>query len=153
MKRKTIVLLIVLFIGGLYFLPAQEESESYYYESIANPNKTLNFVFGFYAEKFAWFESKSSSYTSIPGAVINQPGAQPLVWKDFKVFIMLKDGTLFNSYTTVAETGKFACQYTVQPEEKHYQTFNFHNKFKPQQILHVWLKLTDGNFIKLLFNI
>ena len=59
-------------------------------------------VFGFYTEKFSWHESKDSKYTSIPGAIINQKDAKPLKWMDYKVYIMLKDGTLFNSYTKIS---------------------------------------------------
>jgi hypothetical protein len=153
LKKNAIIIFLFASTLCIGFITGQENEESYYYERIANPDETLNFVFGFYPEKFSWHESKDSKYTSIPAAVINQPKAKPLAWRDYKVYIMLKDGTLFNSYTTVAKTGKFACQYTVQPGDKHYQHFNFSKKFKPQQILHIWLKLTDGNFIKLLYKI
>ena len=144
---------MIFVIGGLCVLSGQGSEDSYYYEKIATPNNAINFTFGFYAEKYSWHESSESKYTSIPAVIINEPNAKQLDWKDYKVFIMLKDGTLFNSYKTVAKTGNYACHYTVKPGEKHYQHFTFSAKFKPQQILHVWLKLTDGNFIKLLFKI
>lgn len=148
MTRKIVGLFMLFCLVAVCLLRAKT-TETYFYEKIANPSGKVNFVFGFYPEKYTWKESQSSSYTTIPAAVVNDKSADSLQWNDYKVFIMLRDGTLFRNYTTTAKSGRYLCKYPVNPGETHYQDFAFAKKFKPAQILHVWLELKHNNFIKL----
>ncbi len=146
MKKKVLLLILLVVIVSFGF-----GVDSYYYSTISTPNKAINFTIGIYHTNFVWNETAKSGYTVIPSAIINNKNAQPLKWNDYKIYIMLKDGTLFHSYTTVAKTGKFACNYVVKPGETHYQHFTFSKKFRAEDIANVWLKLTDSNFIKLIY--
>ncbi len=148
MKKR--LALIVFFLITLTFLAMA--TPPFYYSGIETPDKTISFTIGFYPDKYSWHETPSAGkYSVIIGAIINSKNAQQIVWKDYKIYIMLKDGTLFNNYTTVAKDGPFACNYTVNPGETHYQNFTFKKKFNPKDIAAVWLKLSDSNFIKLLY--
>lgn len=142
-----------MLIWGTALINPAQKPQAYFYERIATPNEQVNFVFGFYHDKYTWKESQNNSYTSIPGAVINNKQALAVNWKDYKVFIMLRDGTLFRNYTTTAKSGRYLCKYLVQPGETHYQDFAFDKKFKPGEILYVWLELKHSNFVKLLLKI
>ncbi len=149
MKKRVIILMIL--VGIVSFGLLYSAVDSYFYSVISTPNKAINFTIGVYHTNFVWNETAKSGYTVIPGVIINDKTAKPLQWNDYKIFIMLKDGTLFNSYLTVAKTGRYACNYTVNPGEKHYQDFTFSKKFKARDIAAMWLKLTDGNFIRLIY--
>ncbi len=147
--KKFFSLFLILFFALTIFSVA---SPPFYYSKIETPDKTVSFVIGFYPSKYSWHETpEAGKFSTILGAIINGKNARELIWDDYKIYIMLKDGTLFNSYTTVAKSGPYACKYKVAPGETHYQTFTFKKKFNINNIAAVWLKLTDSNYIKLLY--
>ena len=147
--KKFIGMFLILFFFLISFSIA---SPPFYYSKIETPDKSVSFVIGFYPSKYSWHETASAGkYSVVLGAIINDKNATELVWDDYKIVVMLKDGTLFNSYTTVAKSGLYACKYKVAPGETHYQNFTFKKKFNPNNIAAVWLKLTHSNYIKLLY--
>jgi hypothetical protein len=124
----------------------------FFYELIANDSKTTNFVFGFYPSSYTYEETKDvDGFTSIKAAVINNAKGS-LPWSDYKINILLKDGKLLRSYSTVAKDGQYACNYTVTGGDTHYQYFCFHNKFTSDDIDKVWLVLGDDQIFSLLYD-
>ena len=78
----------------------------------------------------------------------NDKGAQLLNWKDYKIYLLMKDGvTMIQNYTTVAKTGNYTCTYTVEPGKSHVQLLCFGKKFNSDDVGKVWIRMTDSNFI------
>ncbi|HTH29731.1 MAG TPA: hypothetical protein VL946_00220, partial [Lacibacter sp.] len=80
MKQK--LLFLSLICGALLTLaPATSKAQSsdyYYYESISNPSKTINFLIGVYVTKNEFItRDDGTGYTKMRMAVINQEGAEP----------------------------------------------------------------------------
>lgn len=149
MKIRLVILLLVLAVtSGLF---AQETKEPYFSQIVATPDKTsLNFNIFVFHHKYRWVESKTEGKYSVVSIVVqNDKNAKPLEWVDYKIYFLLKDGTLFHNYTTVAKTGNYACKYTVEPGKQHVQLICFGKKFEPEDVDRVWLKMTHTNFIRL----
>ncbi|UCH92987.1 MAG: hypothetical protein JSV88_22220 [Candidatus Aminicenantes bacterium] len=151
MKTKIIlVILLFAFVSG----PAAETKEPYFSQVIATPDKTsLNFNIFVFHHKYRWVESKTEgNYSTVSMVIQNQKNAKPFKWEDYKVHLLLKDGTLFHNYTTKAASGNYACKYTVEPAQQHVQLICFGKKFSPEDVERAWLKMTHTNFIRLLYN-
>jgi len=144
-----------LLLAGLMFISLVSNAQAknpFFYELIANDSKTTNFVFGFYPSSYTFEETKDvEGFTSIKSAVINNAKGS-LSWSDYKINILLKSGKLLRSYSTVAKDGQYACNYTVQGSDTHYQYFCFHNKFTADDIDKVWLVLGDDQIFSLLYD-
>ena len=147
--QKRILLIALLLIS--VFANAQTKNP-FYYELISNDTKTTNFVFGFYPSSFSFQESKEvTGFTSIKGAVINNATGS-LKWNDYKICILLKNGKLIRSYTTVAKEGDYVCDYTVAGSTTHYQYFCFHTKFTNEDIDKVFLVMGDDQIFGLIYD-
>lgn len=148
--RLMILLLVFAATAGLF---AQETKEPYFTQVVATPDKTsLNFNIFVFHHKYRWVESKTEGNYSVVSIVVqNDKNAKPLKWVNYKIYFLLKDGTLFHNYTTVAKTGNYACEYTVEPGQQHVQLICFGKKFDPENVDRVWIKMTHTNFIRLLF--
>jgi hypothetical protein len=134
-------------------LASKAQSDPFYYESISNPSKTINFLIGVYYTKNEFItRDDGTGYTKIRMAVINKEGANPLSWTDYKVYIMLKNGDLFYNYTTKAQDGDLACTWTVQPGTNHVQYLCFDKAFDVNQIEKVWLGMADNKFFDLVLS-
>jgi hypothetical protein len=146
MKIRFMILLLVLAVTS--GLVAQED---YFSQVVATPDKTsLNFTFFVFHHKYRWVESKTEGKYSVVSIVVqNHKDAKPLKWVDYKIYFLLKDGTLFHNYTTAAKSGNYACQYTVEPGKQHVQLICFGKKFDPGNVERIWIKMTHTNFIRL----
>ncbi|MCP4156460.1 MAG: hypothetical protein GY757_52590 [bacterium] len=148
-KITVFLVLVICFTLGL----AGATGKPHFYESISNPDKTLDFNIYVFHHKYQWIESNEGNYSTISMVLKNEKDAQPLEWKNYKVYLLLKDGTsLFHNYDTVAKTGNYACTYTVTPDAHHVQLLCFQKKFSSAQIDKIWVKMTASNFIKLAYN-
>ncbi len=101
MKTKlTIVILVFIVVSGLC---AQKKTEPYFYQVVTTPDKTsLNFNLFVFHHKYRWVESTTEGNYSVVSIVTqNHKNAKPLDWKDYKIYFLLKDGTLFHNYTRV----------------------------------------------------
>ena len=124
----------------------------FFYEEISNDSKSTNFVFGFYPSSYQYIEDpKVQAYATIKSAVINN-SADSLKWNNYKLLILLKSGKLIRSYTTVAESGDYACNYTVTGSTTHYQYYCFHSKFIKEDIDKVWLVMGDDQIFPLIYD-
>jgi hypothetical protein len=149
--RLMILLLVFAATAGLF---AQETNEPYFSQVVATPDKTsLNFTIFIFHHKHRWVESETEGNYSVVSMVVqNDKNAKPLQWEDYKIYFLLKDGTLFHNYTTVAKTGNYACQYTVETGQQHVQLICFGKRFDPKDVERVWIKMTHTNFIRMLYN-
>ncbi|MFN4285078.1 MAG: hypothetical protein ACK4E8_03850 [Lacibacter sp.] len=151
MKTKLFTVAILL-VAAAVFTPgaARAQSDPFWYESISNPSKTINFLIGFYHTKNEYItRDDGTGYTKVRMAVINKEGADPFYWDDYKIYIMLKNGDLFYNYTTKATDGELACKWTVQPGQNHIQYLCFDKAFDVNQIERVWLGMSDNKFFDL----
>lgn len=152
MKKKLLFLALIC-VGFLMAVPATsnaQKSDPFYYESISNPSKTINFLIGVYHTKNEFItRDDGTGYTKMRMAVINKEGADPFKWNDYKIYIMLKNGELFHSYTTKAQDGELACTWTVQPGSNHIQYLCFDKAFDINQIDRIWLGMSDNKFFDL----
>lgn len=129
-----------------------QEKVPFFYESISNPEKTIDYAFGVYPTRSEYIRnSNGGGYTKMRVAVINY-SKQDLKWNDYKVYILLKNGDLFYNYTTAAKEGELACNYVVKPNETHIQYVCFEKDFDINQIDRVYLSLLDNKFFPLIYN-
>jgi hypothetical protein len=151
MKKKLLFVALVV-AAFLVAAPAETKAQSdpFWYESISNPSKTINFLIGFYHTKNEYItRDDGTGYTKVRMAVINKEGANAFEWDDYKIYVMLKNGDLFYNYTTKATDGDLACRWTVQPGTNHIQYVCFDKAFDVNQIEKVWLGMSDNKFFDL----
>ena len=143
-------------LAGFLLLSVLSKAQSgkpFYYESISNDSKSIDFVFGFYPSTYSYNETKDvDGFTSIKTAVINNAKRNDLKWNDYKIMILLRTGKMLRSYSTVAKDGDYACNYTVDGGTTHYQYFCFHNKFTNEDIDKVWLIMGDDQIFNLVYD-
>lgn len=151
--KKLIFLYVLCLVTFTFFLPKQcqaQKSDVYYYEKISNSNKTINFLIGVYVTKNEYIStSDDEGYTKIRMAIINDKNADRFKWNDYKIYIQLKNGDMFYSYTTKATEGETNCTYTVSPDETHIQYVCFDKKFDVKDISKMWLSMADNKFFEL----
>ncbi len=149
MKKTIWILCIAFMISGLY---ADKSNNQYYWETIATPNKALNFTLILFHQKYKWTESKSEgNYSTLPLYIKNKNTTRQLKWHNYEIYLQFKNDSLVHNYKTVAKTGRFANNYTVEPGKGRYQTLCFAKRFNPDNIKHIFIKMTHANFIKLSF--
>ena len=120
-----------------------------YIETISNPNKTINMILGFYPKTYQWSESLEASKITL--RILNQ-ASEKYEWNDYKVYILLKDNSLFYNYTTKAEEGDYNCKYTINGDGGyHDQVVCFSKKFDISDIKTVWISFGSGLFFELLY--
>lgn len=145
---KTI-LTTILFAAFTLF--AAHGQTKYFYTTVASPDKSINYLFGFYPSTASYTESASvKPYTAIKAVVINQKGAKDFDSNDDKVMILLKSGKLIRNYTTSAKEGDYAVKYTTKPEETHVQYYCFSGKVDVNDIDRAWYILSDNQIFELL---
>jgi hypothetical protein len=149
---KKAITSFVLFFGLLttITLSAQTTKEDpVYLETISNSSKSINFIAGVYPKTLVYSEANEN--TKLTLRVLNN-ATDSYKWKDYKVYILLKDNTLFYNYTTKAESGDFACNYTIDGNKGyHDQTVCFSKKFGSDDIKQMWLSFGDDTFISLIY--
>ena len=149
--KKTMTTFVFLFcLLTSATLSAQTTKEDpVYLETISNSSKSINFIAGVYPKTLVY--SAASENTKLTLRVLNN-ATDSYKWKDYKVYIMLKDNTLFYNYTTKAETGEFACTYSVEGAKGfHDQTVCFSKKFEVDDIKQMWISFADDTFIALIY--
>jgi len=148
MKLNFIFFICCLFIvSGLF---SGNKDESYYWESISTPSKSLNFTIILFTQKYKWTESKSEgNYSTLPLGIKNKNTDRELKWDDLKIYIQFKDNSLIHNYKTVAKSGIFSNVFTIEPDKNKYQMLCFGKKFDPKNIKRVYIKIIPSNFIQL----
>ncbi len=149
MKHLLLVCLLLVSV----FAKAEDKKVPFFYNEIANQEKSINFIFGFYPTTCSFTEGKEGpSYTSVKSAIINN-AKQYLPWSDYKVLVLLTSGQLVRSYSTnAAADSNYMVNYLVTPGATRYQYFCFHAKFTTADIDKVWLVLGDELIYGLVLN-
>lgn len=150
MKIKYMILVLALIVLSAAVF-AQKNPEPYFSQVVTTPDKTsLNFNVFVFHHKYRWIESKTEGKYSVVSLVIQNDGnAKALNWRDYKIYLLLKNGRLFHNYTTTAKSGNYNCRYTVEPGAQHVQLICFSRKFEPEDVERAWIKMTHANFISL----
>lgn len=151
MKRALLTLVAVLYIGIFSHVNAQSGSgDPVYIEVISNNSKSINFILGVYPKTYSWSEALQASQLTM--RILNN-ASDDYFWNDYKVYILLKDNTLFYNYKTKAETGEYACTYTIKGNGGfNDQTMSFDKKFDIKDIKSMWVSFSDNTFIELLYS-
>ena len=144
----------LIFIFLLYIsdnLVAQiKKNDPVYVQTISNESKTIDFVIGLYPNTFHW--NKKLNATTMTLRILNR-GNQDYEWKDFKIFLFLRDKTILYNYTHEDKSGEYSCFYSVSKEGGiNDQTLIFRKKFRLSYIKSVWVSFADNNFIELLYS-
>jgi hypothetical protein len=146
---KTIgVLFLTCFIlfTGVQQACAQQTNE-YYLGVFSNSTSTIKFTMGAYPHSINHSKkSDGAVFTVMSVALVNNEKADPIEWNDFKIYILLKDGTLIYNFLTTATTGEYACKYQVAPGTTHMQYYCFDKIFSAADIDKVWLHFGDSVF-------
>lgn len=111
MQIKTF--LVVLF--SLFFNVVC--GQAFYYESISTPDKSIDFLFGFYVHNLEIEERKDGSMYTIAQIGLINKSQKSFDWNDYKVYVLLKNGDLFYNYKTEAKSGDYTCVFTLQGGE------------------------------------
>jgi hypothetical protein len=148
----VMVTLLFISVGNVLVYP-QKSKEPYFSQVVTTPDKTLNFNIFVFHHKYRWVESSTEgNYSTVSMVIQNKNQTKTLKWEDYKIYLLLKDGTLFHNYTTVAKSGNYDCRYSVEPGQSHVQLLCFGKKFKSNQVERIWIKMTHFNFIRMLYN-
>lgn len=144
MKKLMLILTFCIVAISTY---AQDKKEPFYYESISNPSKTINFVIGFYPSLYSYDAALNNNEgaSTVKMAIINN-STEDYVWKNYRIIVQLSTGETFTNYTTSTTEGQYSCKYIVAGSETHYQYLCFHKQFDPKKITKVFLMIDDAIF-------
>lgn len=146
---KHLVMVLIAFAFSTSCITAQ--INEYYLGVFSNEGNTIKFTIGAYPNSISQSKRTDGTfYTAMKVAVINNEKAEPIVWNDYKIYILLKDGTLFYNFLTNATNNDYSCKYTVNPGETHIQFFCFEKLFTNPEVDKVWLSLGDNKFLPLI---
>lgn len=151
MKRIILSLFVVFMFGTVSKITAQMTAKDpVYIETIANSSKTTEFILGIYPRTYKWSESLEASQLTM--RILNKAKAD-YKWEDYKVYILLKDNSLFYNYKTKAESGEYACKYTITGDGGfNDQVLCFDKKFDVKDIKTIWVSFGDNTFIELIYS-
>ena len=147
MKKISVLFLsFFLLLVGAQRLHAQQTNE-YYLGVFSNTTNTIKFTMGAYPNSINQSKKNDGTlYTAMRVALVNNEKADTIEWNDFKIYILLKDGTLFYNFLTNATIGEYACKYQVAPGTTHMQYYCFDKIFSAADIDKVWLCFSDSEF-------
>jgi hypothetical protein len=148
--KRILFIFIAAFLISIGYVKAQDYTNAaVYLEIISNPDKTIDFTLGIYPETYEYnYEGK---YSTMVLRVLNN-SKESLNWKDYKIYILLKDNTLFYNYKTKASSGLYGCNYSIETGGSNDQRVCFSKKFDVEDIEKVWLSFDDAQFFNLLYN-
>lgn len=147
MKTKLATLIFILALGI-----GSASAQALFAERISTPDGSINFVVGFSPESAQQVTRNDNSvYTTAKLVLINDEKASDFDWDDYKVMVLTKNGDLFYNYTTSAETGEYACKYTLKPGESKTQLACFAKTFKAADVERVWLSFSDNISFELVY--
>ena len=144
-KRFLIPILFLCMI--LFHNTVIAQTADYYLGVFSNTTNTIKFTIGVYPNSINQSKKNDGTlYSAMRVALVNNELAEPIEWNDFKIYILLKDGTLFYNFLTTATTGEYACKYQVAPGTTHLQYYCYDKVFTEVDIEKVWLCFSDSEF-------
>ena len=149
MKTKNVIFGLLISACCVTVQAQTTSKDPVYLEVISNASKTINYTVGLYPLTCKTNDAGNKTYLTL--YVLNS-GTNELNWtKANHILIVLKDNTLAFNYSTVAETGNYACLYVIPPTKGfHEQTLCFNGKFIAEDIANVYL-MESGEFYKLVY--
>jgi hypothetical protein len=150
MKTKLLLLLLCFLASiSFYKLNAQSKAKDpVYVNTISSPDKLIDLIVGVYPLTYEY--DRDYDYSTLTLRVLNNSN-QAFDWADYRVLIMLTDGTLFSSYKTNSSNGEFANKFTVDSGMAHDQTICFARKFNVDEIQYMWLSWVNEKFFSLTY--
>lgn len=155
--KKTFLVIIGIALSLLTYAqtptPTTPTSmNEYYLEVISNQSGTINLTIGAYPQSISPNKRDDGSiFTIMKVALINNANAQTFNWKDYKMYILTKQGELLYNFTTTATAGDYACTYAIPPGETHLQFFCFEKLLSASDIDKIWIGFSDNKFISLTY--
>ena len=149
---ETRILAIWLFTSLLLGLNVQAQTGSkdpVYLEVISTSSKSINYTVGVYPLSCRNNDAGDRTYLTM--YIMNQ-GSNDLIWtKTNHILVVLKNNTLAYNYNTVAETGNYACVYTIAATKGfHEQTLCFEGKFSENDIANIYM-IEGGDIFQLIY--
>jgi hypothetical protein len=146
MKKRFLFPIIFLYLTA-FQNSAIAQTTDYFLGVFSNTTNTIKFTIGVYPNSINQSKKNDGTlYTAMRVALVNNEFAEPMEWNDFKVYVLLKDGTLFYNFLTNATTGEYACKYQVTPGTTHLQYYCYDKIFSATDIDKVWLCFSDSEF-------
>ena len=146
MKHYVLILTLIL-THFFYSQKSIAQTNDYYLGVFSNTTNTIKFTIGVYPNSINQSKKNDGTlYSAMRIALVNNELADTIVWNDFKIYVLLKDGTLFYNFLTNAETGEYACKYKVAPGTTHLQYYCYDKIFSASDIEKVWLCFSDSEF-------
>ncbi|WP_018344709.1 hypothetical protein [Cytophaga aurantiaca] len=147
MKKTGALFIICLLIVALSKQVFAQQTNEYYLGVFSNTTGTIKFTMGVYPSSINQSKKNDGTlYSVMSVALVNNEKAEPIEWNDFKIYILLKDGTLVYNFLTTATTGEYACKYQVAPGTTHMQYYCYDKIFSATDIEKVWLHFGDSQF-------
>lgn len=145
-KAFYTVLIFILFCCT----QTQAQTSDYFLGVFSNTTKTIKFTIGAYPNSISQSKRNDGTiYSAMRIAIVNSEKAEMIEWSDYKIYILLKDGTLFYNFLTNATTGEYACKYSVNPGETHLQYVCFEKVFASADVDKMWLSFSENQFLPL----
>ncbi len=149
--KQTLRFCTVFLLTFLFSQACQAQVNEYFLGVFSNHTNTIKFTIGAYPNTVNQSKRNDGSiYSAMRIAIVNNEQAEPIVWSDYKIYILLKDGTLFYNFLTNATTGEYACKYTVEPGSTHLQLVCFEKIFTGDDVEKIWLSFSDSQFLPLI---
>lgn len=149
--KKTTAFCSFLLFGLLLTHICNAQINEYYLGVFSNHTNSIKFTIGAYPNTVSQSKRNDGSiYSAMRIAIVNNEQAEPIVWSDYKIYILLKDGTLFYNFLTNATTGEYSCKYTVDPGTTHLQLVCFEKIFTATDVEKIWLSFSDSQFLPLI---
>ncbi|ABG59984.1 hypothetical protein [Cytophaga hutchinsonii] len=149
--KKTFRFFPVILLVFIFSQACHAQVNEYFLGVFSNQANTIKFTIGAYPNTVNQSKRNDGSiYSAMRIAIVNNEHAEPIVWSDYKIYILLKDGTLFYNFLTNATTGEYACKYTVEPGSTHLQLVCFEKIFTGTDVEKIWLSFSDSQFLPLI---
>jgi hypothetical protein len=146
MKKRFLFPIIFLCLTA-FQNSAMAQTTDYYLGVFSNTTNTIKFTIGVYPNSVNQSKKNDGTlYTAMRVALVNNEFADTIKWNDFKIYILLKDGTLFYNFLTNAQYGEYACKYQVAPGTTHMQYYCYDKIFIAGEVDKVWLCFSDSEF-------
>lgn len=150
METKILAIWLFATVFSGWNVQAQTGSKDpVYLEVISTSSKSINYTLGVYPLSCRNNDAGDRTYLTM--YIMNQ-GSNDLIWtKANHVLVVLKNNTLAYNYNTVAETGNYACDYTIAATKGfHEQTLCFEGKFSESDIANIYV-IEGGDIFQLIY--
>ena len=145
--NTQLLFLCILVSFSLNKLSAQiKATDPVYVNTISTSDLSIDLTVGLYPLTYKY--EKAYDYSILTLKILND-SKKDFDWNDYRVFILLRDGTLFSSYKTKSEKGEYLNKYIIDSGDLHTQTVCFGRAFDVDDIKYAWLSWVEEKFFTL----